>query len=122
MKKYNKLVRDLIPEVIKKYSQEDENFKLDENLLPDENKTYYKISKDLEEIKVVVTNKLTGLCFFPTSYTDTTYNTLFPTIKATTDDAFIWLLNSFFKSHGLQSGSLETLPETTFDISTKSTI
>ena len=65
------------------YYQEGENFELDGNSLPDEDKTYYKISEDLEEIEVVVTNKLTGLCFFPTSYTTTTYNTLFPTIKAT---------------------------------------
>ena len=80
---------DLCPEVWKPntyYYQEGDSFKLDGSALPDESKTYYKISEDLEEIETVVTNKLTELCFFPTAYTTTTYNTLFPTIKATTTE------------------------------------
>ena len=64
------------------YYFEDNNYKLDPNDYPDETKTYFKISQNLNDVKVKVNNQLTGLCFYPTSYTTETYNALFPTVKA----------------------------------------
>lgn len=45
-----------------------------------------------------------------------------PTTKITAEEAFIWRLNSAFKSQIRQSSSLETLPEATLDMSMKSTL
>ena len=42
--------------------------------------------------------------------------------KITAEEALIWLLNSDFKSHFRQSEFSDTLPDTTFAISTKSTL
>ena len=65
------------------YYFEDNNYKLDPSDDPDETKTYFKISQDLNKVKNVVNNTKTGVCFFPTAYTSETYNALFPTVKAT---------------------------------------
>jgi hypothetical protein len=67
------------------YYKEGENYKLDTSTYPDETKQYYKISQDLKNIPGVNSKKgEKGLCFFPTAYNETTYNNLFPTIKANT--------------------------------------
>lgn len=65
------------------YYKDGENFKLDDSQYPDETKKYFKITQSVEEVKNVVNNEKTGLCFFPTQYNSNTYNTLFPTVKAT---------------------------------------
>lgn len=66
------------------YYQEGEDYKLDPSTYPDETKQYYKISQDLDGILGVDNQKgENGLCFFPTTYNETTYNKLFPTVKAT---------------------------------------
>lgn len=67
------------------YYFEDNNYKLDPSDYPDETKTYFKISQDLNKVENVVNNKIgeSNLCFFPNSYSNETYNVLFPTVKAT---------------------------------------
>ena len=45
----------------------------------------YKIAQDISSIKNVVNNKQgdTNLCFFPSNYSTSTYNALFPTVRPT---------------------------------------